>query len=119
MNKGFGNIKADKIIEKNENTVNLIFTIPQDSLYFDGHFPDYPILPAVAQIDIVMNFASKYLGISIAVLQIKRAKFLKIITPALTLLLKLEKKDNTLNFKIISPDESDVYSSGSIILEKK
>ena len=57
MNKGFGNIKADKIIEKNENSVSLIFTIPKDSLYFDGHFPDYPILPAVAQIDIVVNFA--------------------------------------------------------------
>ena len=119
MNKGFGNLKADKIIEKNENTVNLIFTIPQDCLYFDGHFPDYPILPAVAQIDIVMNFASEYLGTSIAILQIKRAKFLKIITPALTLLLKLEKKDNTLNFKITSPDESDIYSSGSIIMEQK
>jgi len=119
MNKGFGNIKADKIIEKNENSVSLIFTIPKDSLYFDGHFPDYPILPAVAQIDIVVNFASQNFGTDIIISQIKRTKFLKVITPSLSLLLKLEKKDASLNFKMTDPDSSEVYSSGSIILTAK
>ena len=119
MNKGFGNIKADRIIEKNENSVSLIFTIPKDSLYFDGHFPDYPVLPAVAQIDIVVNFASQNFGTDIIISQIKRTKFLKVITPSLSLLLKLEKKDASLNFKMTDPDSSEVYSSGSIILTAK
>jgi len=119
MNKGFGDIKADKIIEKNENSVSLIFTIPKDSLYFDGHFPDYPILPAVAQIDIVVNFASENFGTDIIISQIKRTKFLKVITPSLSLLLKLEKKETSLNFKMTAPDSSEVYSSGSIILAAK
>jgi len=119
MNKGFGNIKADKIIEKNETSVSLIFTVPKDSLYFDGHFPDYPILPAVAQIDIVVNFASESFGTDIIISQIKRTKFSKIITPSLSLLLKLELKGSALNFKITSPDSSEVYSSGSIILALK
>jgi len=119
MNKGFGDIKADKIIEKNENSVSLIFTIPKDSLYFDGHFPDYPVLPAVAQIDIVVNFALENFGTDIIISQIKRTKFLKVITPSLSLLLKLEKKETSLNFKMTTPDSSEVYSSGSIILTAK
>jgi 3-hydroxymyristoyl/3-hydroxydecanoyl-(acyl carrier protein) dehydratase len=116
MNKGFGNLKEDEIIEKNENSVSILFTIPKESLYFDGHFPDYPILPAVAQIDIVVNFAAIHFGTGMAVSQIKRTKFTKIISPSLSLLLKIEKKDSSLDFKLTTPDKSEIYSSGMIIL---
>jgi len=115
MNKGFADIKADKVLEKNENSVSLIFTVPKTSLYFDGHFPDHPILPAVAQIDIVINFSSIYLGTGIAISHIKRTKFTKIITPSLPLMLKIEKKDAALNFKITSPNSNEIFSSGAII----
>lgn len=116
MSKGFNNLKEDKILEKNENNISLIFTIPQDSPYFDGHFPGYPILPAVGQVDIVVNFASRHFGTGIAISQIKRTKFTKTITPNLTLLLKINIKDDVLSFKITAQDESDIYSSGFIHL---
>jgi len=115
MSRGFGNLEADEIIEKNDNALSLIFTISEESQYFDGHFPGYPILPAVAQIDIVINFASRYFGTGFIISQIKRTKFTKIITPSLILLLKIKKNKNMLNFEITTADGSETYSSGTIV----
>ena len=116
MNKGFENLMAEKILEKEDNSISLVFTIPETSPYFDGHFPDYPVLPAVAQADIVINFADRYFNTGVALSKIKRMKFNKIISPSLTLLLKIEIKNDTLSFKINSEDESENYSGGTLIL---
>ena len=114
MSKAFDNLEALEILEKNENSIKLAFLIPQTNPYFDGHFPGYPILPAVAQVDIVINFAVKHFGTSLAVSQIKRTKFTKIITPSLSLLLVIEKNNDALNFKYTSPDGNEMYSGGTI-----
>ena len=117
MNKGFNNLEAREILENNDNILKLMFTIPPESLYFEGHFPGDPILPAVAQVDIVLNFASRYFGTGIAVTKIKRMKFTKIIRPSFTILLRIEKKENVLNFKLTTQNESEIYSSGAIYLD--
>ena len=84
-----------QIIEKNENSVVLEFSIPGSSDYFDGHFPGYPILPAVAQIDLIMRCASQHLGTGMGISEIKRIKFTNLILPNVPLLLKLEKNNKS------------------------
>jgi hypothetical protein len=104
-----------KVIEKTENSITIEFLVPGTSPYFDGHFPEFSILPAVAQVDLVLHFASEYYGTSIAISEIKRLKFTKLIRPNTPLVLRLEKGDKTIGFKMSSPDGNSVYSYGTLI----
>jgi acyl-coenzyme A synthetase/AMP-(fatty) acid ligase/3-hydroxymyristoyl/3-hydroxydecanoyl-(acyl carrier protein) dehydratase len=101
--------------QETDTSLTVEFTIPDTSPYFDGHFPGFLILPAVAQTEIVLRFASQYLGTGIIVSEINRLKFTSLIRPFTTLLLQLEKKDKTISFKISSPDRGTIYSLGALI----
>ncbi len=53
------NVENEKILEKSENKVVLEFVIPATSDFFDGHFPEFKLLPAVAQFEIITRFCRK------------------------------------------------------------
>ena len=116
---GFDNLENEKVLEKTENSVTIEFSVPGSSHYFDGHFPGYPILPAVAQMEIVVRFASRYLKTSIALSEIRRVKFPNIVRPFTPLLLKLSKIDDTITFNISSRDGKTVYSTGTVAVGTK
>jgi len=117
--EGFGALDREKIIEKDENSVSVEFSIPGASPYFDGHFNGFPILPAVAQAELVIRFAARHLGTTISPSEIKRFKFTNFIRPGASLLLKLTKKEKTISFNISSPENDIAYSTGTVILEDK
>ncbi len=119
-----GNEKYDfeRITEKTENSVTLEFSVPKTSPYFDGHFPGFSILPAVAQIELVVRFSAEYFGTAVTLAEIKRVKFTNIIQPSAPLVLRLEKSDKSISFKIFSKDAQNggkVYSAGTIIFTKE
>ncbi|MCL1815265.1 MAG: AMP-binding protein [Treponema sp.] len=103
---GFGSLDKEKIIEKTENAISLEFSIPNSSPYFEGHFPEFPILPAVAQVELILRLASRYLGTGIGISEIRRIKFSNLIRPFTPLHLKLEKKGKIISFKMSSPASS-------------
>ena len=74
-------IKDEQIISKEEGKVVLEFVIPASSDFFDGHFPEYKLLPAVAQFEVVTRFSRKYFGTQRWVPSIKRIKFSAPIRP--------------------------------------
>ncbi|MCL1958422.1 MAG: AMP-binding protein, partial [Spirochaetes bacterium] len=119
LSAGFGALEKEKIIEKTENSLSIEFSIPDTSPYFDGHFPGFLILPAVAQTELIIRFAARYLGTGIWSLEIKRVKFTNFIRPFTPLLLKLVKKEKSISFVISSPDNKTVYSTGTVIPENK
>jgi 3-hydroxymyristoyl/3-hydroxydecanoyl-(acyl carrier protein) dehydratase len=116
---GFDNLDNVTLIEKTENSVSVEFSIPDSNPYFDGHFPGFPILPAVAQTELVLRFALRYLGTGVGLSEIRRIKFISLLRPFEPLLLKLVKKENTISFNLSSPGGETVYSTGTVILEKE
>jgi 3-hydroxymyristoyl/3-hydroxydecanoyl-(acyl carrier protein) dehydratase len=112
---GFNELPDEKLIERTDNTVSLEFSVPEDSSYFDGHFPGFPILPAVAQADIVLRYAARYLGTGLTPSEIRRMKFINLIRPLAPHLLRLEKKGETLVFTITSQSGEVVYSTGTFV----
>ena len=108
----------EKVIKKTETSVVLEFSVPGSSDYFDGHFPDFPVLPAVAQVFIITRYVSHYFGISADLSKIMRTKFTSIIKPNTLLVLYLEKKEMNISFKIISTDEKTIYSTGTLLLSE-
>ena len=109
-------IRDEQIISKEEGKVVLEFVIPASSDFFDGHFPEYKLLPAVAQFEVVTRFSRKYFGTQRWVPSIKRIKFSAPIRPDtkihLELTYKAEKQSVTFNLSDANV-EGKVYSSGT------
>lgn len=64
--------------------------IPPDHPAFDGHFPGRPILPGVAQLDLVLGLLTRALGAPVTLRRIRRLKFSSTVTPGTTLAFRLE-----------------------------
>lgn len=116
METNLHSIVDEKVIEKTEDKITLEFVIPETSDFFDGHFPEYKLLPAVAQFEVVTRFSKKYFGTQRYVPSIKRIKFSAPIRPDtkvhLELTYKAEKQLVQFNLSDANIPEK-VYSSGS------
>jgi 3-hydroxymyristoyl/3-hydroxydecanoyl-(acyl carrier protein) dehydratase len=92
----------------------LKLVIPPASWFFQGHFPDYPILPGAIQIHWVVQFAKRYF-IEKPFPSAIRVKFRKPIRPnhQLTLLLERAKSRDSIRFEYF--DANGPCSSGQIV----
>jgi 3-hydroxymyristoyl/3-hydroxydecanoyl-(acyl carrier protein) dehydratase len=116
MNTNNHDIKDEVVISKEENAVVLEFVIPASCDFFDGHFPQYKLLPAVAQFEIITRFSRKYFSTQRYLPNIKRIKFSAPIKPDTKIHLELTyKKDKgSVTFNMSDANvEGKVYSSGS------
>jgi acyl-coenzyme A synthetase/AMP-(fatty) acid ligase len=88
--------------------------ISADLACFDGHFPQMPIVPGVAQIDWAVKLAARHLKFPIDSAQAFRVKFRRVTVPntVVTLSLRHTGPWRRLNFQYSSGVE--VLSSGSI-----
>ena len=57
------------------------FCFDQNFIGFAGHFPEYPILPAVLQILLAQLLAEQVLGLPLTVISLTRAKFVRQLCP--------------------------------------
>jgi 3-hydroxyacyl-[acyl-carrier-protein] dehydratase len=57
------------------------FCFDQDFIGFSGHFPEYPILPAVLQVLLAQLLAEEIIGSPLSVVSLNRAKFLQQLRP--------------------------------------
>ncbi len=72
----------------------------RDLLYFDGHFDDRPILPAVAQLHLIDRLVKAYFESDLMFSGMKQLKFMSPILPGQSTVLRIEeKKNNTFGFE--------------------
>ena len=116
MSQNLHDIVDEKIINQEENKISLEFVIPESSDFFNGHFPEFKLLPAVAQFEIITRFSRKYFKTQRYVPTIKRIKFSNPIRPDTKIHLDLEYKTEKGSVSFTMEDaevEGKVYSSGS------
>ena len=84
---------------------------------FDGHFPDIPILPGVAQLHWVAELAEECFGISGSFRRCDALKFQQPVIPGmqLTLDLKWDEASGRLDFRYAS--SAGVHASGRMVFE--
>jgi acyl-coenzyme A synthetase/AMP-(fatty) acid ligase len=94
--------------------IELDLFISGDIVCLEGHFPQMPIVPGVAQIDWAVKLAERHLNSPIRSAQALRVKFRRLATPnaIVTLSLQHDGAWNRLNFQYSSGGE--VLSFGSI-----
>lgn len=111
-------IENEKILAQFQDAATLSFAIPASSDFFDGHFPQYKLLPGVAQVELVTRFAHKYLNTGRNVTKIKRVKFAAPIRPdtTVTLVMEYNEKKQSVSYSLSDTNESErIYSSGSFL----
>jgi acyl-coenzyme A synthetase/AMP-(fatty) acid ligase/3-hydroxymyristoyl/3-hydroxydecanoyl-(acyl carrier protein) dehydratase len=105
-----------RVLEQTDTLVTLEFTPAVELDYFDGHFPEFKLLPAVAQLELALRFADRYFATGITLSGAKRLKFSAMIRPGSRVLLKLgyDPKKNILNFTF-SGSGKTIYSTGILV----
>ena len=85
--------------------------IPADSPWFDGHFPEAPVLPGVAQLGMIHDLLCRMLDRTLPVAQVSRVRFKQMIRPdqALSLTIQTGDKNSSHSFRI-SGDEGLICS---------
>lgn len=68
-------------VEPTEDGGRRSFRYGDDFIGFAGHFPDYPILPAVLQILMTQSVAEQVIGRPLRFLALERAKFTRQLRP--------------------------------------
>lgn len=66
-----------------------------DELFFKGHFPDGPVLPAVVQVAAAVHFAGRILGRGVRLAEVSRAKFMNPTGPGRELLMAVAPEAET------------------------
>jgi len=98
----------------NEKKIFTELFFPENSDFFGGHFPQYFLLPAVAQIDIVIRVFDNFFNSHIILKKIFRAKFVSPIRPNTQVRLHIcyLEKEKILNFEFFGM-QNKKYSSGT------
>lgn len=55
--------------------------VPAGSLWFKGHFPGQPVLPGIAQMEMVLELICRGTGMPLALAEVNRVRFRKMILP--------------------------------------
>jgi len=89
--------------------------IPENLLYFMGHFPQQAILPGVTQLAWVEKYGRLLLGIDQPFLRMEVIKFKKIIRPGDIISVQLQWKATTGKLYFELSSDADSHSSGRMV----
>lgn len=76
--------------ERSATSVTLELQVPPGLLYFDGHFPQAPILPGVVQLDWAIAHGRRCFALPPLFREVSALKFQNVIAPGATLQLHLD-----------------------------
>jgi len=102
-------------VEKQDDSVILELKIPSNLYYFQGHFPDAPVLPGVVLTHWVVEYASQYFNVDPNGFEaFNGLKFQIIVCPGYILKLKLNQiNPNKYTFSYNS--EHGQHASGKVL----
>ena len=122
MEKDLHGIIVEQEILKEDQHVILKLDITEESDFFDGHFPQFKLLPAVAQFEVVTRLSGVYFGTKRIVPNIRRIKFSSPILPGTEVLLdiKFNAERSAVTYTISDFTlQKLVYSTGTFGVEKE
>lgn len=82
---------ALEIEQTSETTARIAFTLTPELIYFDGHFPEQPILPGVSQVHLAALLAERLWGVAPSSANISRLKFRRVLAPGDPVVLQLRR----------------------------
>ena len=94
-------------LEREKDYLNLRFIVPETNRYFEGHFPDCPLLPGVVQVGWAIELARLHIPLTGRFRSLVAVKFMRVIQPnaAITLRLASDATLRELSFEYRLGDE--------------
>ena len=105
-------------MHREPGALSLKLVFPADSDFYNGHFPTFKLLPAVAQVDMVAVFAHALLGTPWAIQKIQRTKFCHPVLPDTVANLEMSYNAELGKVQFSYTNESGrVLSTGSLLMQ--
>jgi acyl-CoA synthetase (AMP-forming)/AMP-acid ligase II/3-hydroxymyristoyl/3-hydroxydecanoyl-(acyl carrier protein) dehydratase len=98
----------------NSQKITLDLHIPKELPHFEGHFPDFPILPGIVQIDWAVRYARIYLNLEGNFSALENIKFQAIVLPESKLKLNLNWNKNSSRLEFSFATSQRIHSDGRI-----
>lgn len=107
--------EPEQIEQVSEVTARCELRVPEDSVFFDGHFPNNPILPGVAQIQWADHYGQSLLPVQGNLIGMEVIKFKNVIMPGdqIWFDFSYSTQRHKVTFSIYAGDT--VYSSGRLV----
>src|SRR5450830_36424 len=104
------------LVQRSETQVVLQLHVPEDLLYFQGHFPETPILPGIVQVNWAWELGRQYFDLPPHFLGMQALKFQCVILPGASVMMELEhdREKNALAFRLYFSGAQ--HASGRILL---
>ena len=104
-------------MKREPGAVTLKLVFPETSDFYNGHFPAFKLLPAVAQVDMVVELAHALLGSSKTVQRIQRTKFCYPILPGVPAILEMNYKADSGKVAFsYTLEEGRALSNGTLVM---
>ncbi|OEJ13603.1 3-hydroxyacyl-ACP dehydratase [Brachyspira hampsonii] len=104
--------KDYKIEEKTSDMFRVKVFIDEKMPYFDGHFENFKLLPAIAQVKITLDICKSIFSRDFSVNKLLKLKFTNMILPNTNIFIESHFSDNIISFKIY--DNNKKYSDGKL-----
>ncbi len=105
------------------DTLDLSLHIHPNLCYFAGHFPSFPILPGVVQLNWAVHYAREFLALTAPVMNVERLKFTCPIQPdmKINLSISVDAEKKIANFRYYSATHPSsqplTFSQGRLVYE--
>lgn len=95
------------------------FRFGTDFLGFGGHFPGYPLVPAVVQLLTAQTLVEEHLGEALKISSVVNAKFLLQLRPDVDIRVVCSAKDGDLKYQVKLFIAEDTAASFTLCLERE
>ena len=102
---------------KTQEQFSADLTFLGDSAYFSGHFPGWPILPGVIQLNFVFLYIRQFFNIDVSEFDIIKLKFSSLILPDCTTHFELKRLSET-EFSFCYSQKENICSAGKINVKR-
>lgn len=92
----------DKVDELTNHSLNGLVNITMNDSFFQGHFPENPVMPGVLIIETMEQACEvmfKNQSLNLKLTQIKRARFREMVRPGDQLTIKIKKMDDEFKYQ--------------------
>ena len=91
--------------------------IPEDLFYFDGHFPQLPIVTGVCQLKWVIDFIQADIGKTVQLKEMQNVKFLRPLFPGQSCVLALSADQTTTSWQYEIYTHNQRFASGRLLVQ--
>ena len=102
-------------LQRDTERAQVELLIGPDLYHFQGHFPDQPILPGVAQIDWAITLAKMIFDMPARLLRMEVLKFQAVITPGTRLLMELHWQAQRGVLEVRAHSEAGAHASARLV----